>query len=136
MDKLRFRRNLALKASITKLNYYAKMLQKVFGSAQIPLPENYSDKLKQLQKQSAVAGVKRGASNKSLFSMVSRTNMSSKKSFISDAKSEIEQTEALSALDEAMDDEDDTLQKKKGNPVMDGLKVCFEDISGEIQQYT
>ena len=48
VDKLVFRRNLALKASITKLNYYAKMLQKVFGSSHIPLPENYTDKLKQL----------------------------------------------------------------------------------------
>jgi len=93
------------------------MLHKVFGTVGIPLPENYSDKLRQLQKSSAVAGVKRANSNKSFFSMVSRTNMSSKKSFISETKS--------NGVSEASDDDyedDESGAIKKINPVMDSLK--------------
>ena len=68
-----------------KLDYYACMMKRVYGEVNIPHPQNYHDKIKQLLKQSGVGGFKRNNSNKSFFSMVSRTNMSSsKKSFISE----------------------------------------------------
>ena len=49
--------------------------------------------------------------------------MSSKKSFLTDNKSEmLQQSEAdFSALEAALDDG----PKKRGNPVIEGLKSCF-----------
>jgi hypothetical protein len=79
-EKLKFRKEVSQKISIAKLNYLCTMLRKVFEDLTLPLPENYSDKLKQMVKNSNIAGgggAKRADSNKSFFSMVSKTNMSS-----------------------------------------------------------
>jgi len=76
-EKLQFRKSVSQKMSIARLNYFAIMLRRVFDDISLPLPENYSDKLKQLVKNSGMGGAKRADSNKSFFSMVSKTNMSS-----------------------------------------------------------
>ena len=69
--------------------------------------------------------------------MVSKANMSSKKSFFSEGKSEMNQTDAdFSGIDEALDDGEDPLTRKKGNPVMENLKSCFQEIGEEIKTYT
>mmetsp|Transcript_12344 Transcript_12344/g.19174 ORF Transcript_12344/g.19174 Transcript_12344/m.19174 type:complete len:229 (-) Transcript_12344:244-930(-) len=93
-EKLLYRRDLAHKAGITKLHYFFKMLKQVTHQASMPQPENYADKLRQLQKTVAVAGVQRGKTNQSFFSMVSKTNMSSKKSFLTEDKSDAGPTDS------------------------------------------
>jgi len=60
------------------------MLDKVFGHASIPMPENFVDKVKQLQKSAAIAGLQQGKTNQTFFTMISKTNMSTKKSFLTD----------------------------------------------------
>mmetsp|Transcript_12324 Transcript_12324/g.19116 ORF Transcript_12324/g.19116 Transcript_12324/m.19116 type:complete len:105 (+) Transcript_12324:1227-1541(+) len=104
------------------------MIKKVFGHVGLPLPENYADKLKQLQKQTAIAGVKRAASNKSFFSMVSKTNLSSKKSFFTeDNQSEAGITDTdYDAMTELMEAEGRAANtRKKANPLIDGLRDVF-----------
>mmetsp|Transcript_15116 Transcript_15116/g.25639 ORF Transcript_15116/g.25639 Transcript_15116/m.25639 type:complete len:81 (-) Transcript_15116:192-434(-) len=65
------------------------MMTKVFGNVTIPLPEGYADKLKALQRKTAAKGIQKQSSTKSLFSMISRTNMSStRKSFLTDEDDE------------------------------------------------
>mmetsp|Transcript_12337 Transcript_12337/g.19157 ORF Transcript_12337/g.19157 Transcript_12337/m.19157 type:complete len:220 (-) Transcript_12337:18-677(-) len=83
-EKLDFRRRMADKASIIKLNYYSRMMQNVFGKVQLPHPDSYSDKLKQLSKEQQLKakgnsggdGLARAKTDLSFFSMVSSKKMS------------------------------------------------------------
>uniref|UniRef100_A0A7S3MYA8 Uncharacterized protein n=1 Tax=Strombidium inclinatum TaxID=197538 RepID=A0A7S3MYA8_9SPIT len=135
-EKLDFRKRLAQRASLTKLNYYAVMMRKVFGYANIPAPESFTDKLKNLQKNSAIAGVKRADSNKSFFSMVSRTNMSDKKS------GEEDEEEYGDENDSGFEDDDDMIMsqdgqmKKKVNPLLASFGDLFGDLNAEIKDYS
>mmetsp|Transcript_12331 Transcript_12331/g.19130 ORF Transcript_12331/g.19130 Transcript_12331/m.19130 type:complete len:109 (-) Transcript_12331:144-470(-) len=108
------------------------MMRKVFGQVGVPLPSNYLDKLKQLQRNTAVGGLKRGNSNKSLFSMVSRTNISSSrnKSILDDEDED--DKDDLHEVDSNFTDDD----AEKSTPMIAGMVKFFQDLSGEISTYS
>ena len=111
------------------------MMKKVFKNVNIPLPENYADKIRQLQRKVAASGINKQASSKSLFSMMSRNHMSStKKSFLSDDE---EMDDDFQTDDDLLlDNASQTVAASKKNPLLTNINQIFVDISQDIKKQT
>ena len=78
-DKIDFRGMLADKISITRLDYFFRVMRSTFARSTVSDPDAYRDKIKQLTRQERMA-LKRVNSAASGFSMFSKSAKSSHKS--------------------------------------------------------
>jgi len=126
-----FREKFADKISITRLDYFFRVMRKTFARSSVSDPDAYKDKIRQMvrEEKRALARVNSATSG---FSMFSKSMKSSQKSG-SDAVSGMGSSQGREFGEGMEDDELDEDGKEKKDPVIEGLTKIFQDMNSDIK---
>ena len=130
-DKLMFREKMADKISITRLDYFFRVMRKSFARSSVSDPDAYKDKIRAMVKEERRA-LLRVNSATSGFSMFSKSMKSSQKSGSESGKGSSQGEDFGDHEDN--DDAELGLDKDKKDPVIESLTAIFQAMNSEIKE--